>query len=64
MTNKKSVSAFFTESATEDKRNKIKTSGKVEKLTDIFLKHLYSKIKQTLDNNWMICLDSYITIKT
>ena len=51
MTNKKSVSAFFTESATEDKKIKIKNSGKVQKLTDIFLKQLYSKLKQTLDNN-------------
>ena len=51
MTNRKSISAFFTVSANKDKRNKIKNSGKFQKLTDIFLKQLYSKLKQTLDNN-------------
>ena len=51
MTNNKSVSDFFTESATEDKRIKMKYSGKVQNLTDIFIKQLYSKLKQTLDNN-------------
>ena len=61
MNNKKSVSAFFSESSNEDKRIKIKNSGNFQKLTDIFLKQLYSKLKQTLDNNWMICLDSLIT---
>ena len=51
MTNKKSISAFFTESATKDKRIKIKNSGKFQKITDIFLKQLCSKLKQTLDDN-------------
>ena len=51
MTNKKSIYAFFTECATEDNRIKIKNSGKFQKLTDIFPKQLYSKLKLTLDNN-------------
>ena len=64
MTNKKSVSAFFfTESATEEKWITIKNSGNVQKLTYIFLKQLNSNLKQTLDNNWMICLGSFITPK-
>ena len=33
---------FFSESATADERNKIKYNGKSQKLTNIFLKQLYS----------------------
>ena len=62
MTNKKWVSLFY-ESAIEDMRIKIINSGKVQELTDTFLKHLYSKLKQTLDNNRMIFLDSFIFFK-
>ena len=63
MNNKEWVSAFYYESATEDMRIKIINSGKVQELTDIFLKQLYSKLKQTLDNNRMIFLDSFIIPK-
>ena len=45
MTNKKLVSAFFTESATEDKRINIKNSGKFKKINRYFLKTIIFKVK-------------------
>ena len=57
------VLLVFTETAPENERNKIKNSGKDQKLTAVFLKQLYSKSKQTFDNNWKNCIDSFIPPK-
>ena len=51
MTNKKSVSAFFTESSTEDKRNKIKKSWQSSKINRYSLKTFLFKVKKDIINN-------------